>query len=259
MASIELRVDEKVKLSLDLLWLRDHCRCDLCYDHVRSTRKVSVLDIPDDVGFKSHKVENGHLLVDCEFLFLLNDYWFTQFNGFLGNDGHRSDFDFEFLKKFQSKVKSPPTFHLWNKETFTDAVESSCRCSMADYVSDAEVRVRVLKSLHVHGAAFIDGAEPTQDCTESVVRKLFPVHKNFFGEMRTYSEDVGDTNGEFCRIYQKNVSLENIPLIKIRAFIFTNDSTLKFFSLKYFSIFSIRNNFLHDIFSYKGYFSIGIF
>lgn len=68
MASIELRIDEKVKLSLDLLWLRDHCRCDLCYDHVHSNRKVNVLDIPDNVGFESHKVENGHLLVVCEFL-----------------------------------------------------------------------------------------------------------------------------------------------------------------------------------------------
>lgn len=70
---------------------------------------------------------------------------------------------------------------------------------MEDYVSDVEVRVRVLESLHVHGVAFIDDADPTQDCTESVVRKLFPVHKNFFGEMRTFSEELGDsayTNGE---------------------------------------------------------------
>lgn len=72
MASIELKIDEKVKLSLDLLWLRDHCRCDLCYDHVRSNRKVNVLDIPDNVGFESHKVENGHLQVVCEFFSFLS-------------------------------------------------------------------------------------------------------------------------------------------------------------------------------------------
>lgn len=67
MSSFELRIDEKVKINLDLLWLRDHCRCDLCYDHVHSNRKVSVLDIPDDVGFRSHEVESEHLLVVCEF------------------------------------------------------------------------------------------------------------------------------------------------------------------------------------------------
>lgn len=127
---------------------------------------------------------------------------------FPGNDGHQSDYDFEFLKKFQSKVKSPLAFHLWNKETFTDAVESSCRCMMKDYVSDVEVRVQVLKSLQVHGVAFIDGAEPTQDCTEAVVRKLFPVHKTFFGEMRTFSEAQKDlniaayTNGELMAAFQ---------------------------------------------------------
>lgn len=127
---------------------------------------------------------------------------------FPGNDGHQSDYDFEFLKKFQSKVKSPLAFHLWNKETFTDAVESSCRCMMEDYVSDVEARVQVLKSLQVHGVAFIDGAEPTQDCTEAVVRKLFPVHKTFFGEMRTFSEAQKDlnisayTNGELMAAFQ---------------------------------------------------------
>jgi hypothetical protein len=64
-SEIELTL-ETGNIKLDLFWLRDHCRCELCYDHVNYQRKTNILDIPDDVGIMSHVVEGEKLQVVCK-------------------------------------------------------------------------------------------------------------------------------------------------------------------------------------------------
>lgn len=63
---IEIIIDDDKKLKLDLLWLRDHCRCKKCYDHSTFQRKISILDIPDDIGAKSYDLKDGALEIDCK-------------------------------------------------------------------------------------------------------------------------------------------------------------------------------------------------
>lgn len=93
---------------------------------------------------------------------------------------------------------------LWNSETIATPLESSCRVSMRDYMSDPDVSKKVLESLHVYGVAFIDGVQPTQQNTEFVIRQLFPIQKTLFGEMWTFSDakkdhsDTAYTNSEFA-------------------------------------------------------------
>jgi Gamma-butyrobetaine hydroxylase-like, N-terminal len=65
-SEIELELPGGEPFKLDLFWLRDHCRCDKCYDHSTYQRKSSVLDIPDDISTQSHKVQGEKLNVICK-------------------------------------------------------------------------------------------------------------------------------------------------------------------------------------------------
>lgn len=57
---------EGLNLKVDLLWLRDHCRCELCYNEQNSNRIGNLLDIPDDVNTEKFKIENEKLCVVCK-------------------------------------------------------------------------------------------------------------------------------------------------------------------------------------------------
>lgn len=79
-------------LTLDLMWLRDHCRRQLCYDSINSNRRVNVLDIPDDISTKSYNVSDGRLvglqqlvaahavLIDFLFVFASQGWMVTGWN-----------------------------------------------------------------------------------------------------------------------------------------------------------------------------------
>jgi hypothetical protein len=58
--------DQDVPLKLDLLWLRDSCRCELCYDQTTFQRKVSILNISDDIAIKNRLFENDVLKIVCK-------------------------------------------------------------------------------------------------------------------------------------------------------------------------------------------------
>lgn len=63
---IEVALEGDQILKVDLFWLRDHCRCEKCYDHTNYQRKINILDISDDITAKSYKVEHHKLIVICE-------------------------------------------------------------------------------------------------------------------------------------------------------------------------------------------------
>lgn len=65
LAEIEIKIDVDKTISIDLMWLRDHCRCKECYDVATFQRKTSVLELPDDISVKSYAVEEGILRVTC--------------------------------------------------------------------------------------------------------------------------------------------------------------------------------------------------
>lgn len=51
----------------DLMWLRDNCRCEECFEFKILERNLNILDIPDDISCKEHSIESGELLVECKF------------------------------------------------------------------------------------------------------------------------------------------------------------------------------------------------
>lgn len=48
-------------------WLRDHCRCKACYNHVTSQRKISVADIPAEIKANDCQIEGDTLKIVCKY------------------------------------------------------------------------------------------------------------------------------------------------------------------------------------------------
>lgn len=190
-AEIEIIFDDDKRLKLDLFWLRDHCRCENCYDHSTFQRRVSVLDIPEDIKSKSYDFKNGVLKITCKDNILNNNFNNEYF--ILGFDDHQSSYDLDFLIKNQFGHKENLQRRiLWDKNNLDEPLKSSCRCVMRDYMSDPDVSKSVLLNLHRYGVAFIDGVQPTQNHTEFVIRQLFPIHRTLFGDMWTFSDEKRD-------------------------------------------------------------------
>lgn len=56
--------DEPIRVSY--IWLRDHCRCNECYNHETFQRSLSILDVPEDVSPSSYEIRDGALNVLCK-------------------------------------------------------------------------------------------------------------------------------------------------------------------------------------------------
>lgn len=56
-----------LNLSFDVcsFWLRDHCRCSLCYSET-AQRKFNIADIPLDIEPTELKTENGNASITCK-------------------------------------------------------------------------------------------------------------------------------------------------------------------------------------------------
>lgn len=203
---IELALEGGEILKVNLFWLRDHCRCEKCYDQSNHQRKISILDIPDEISTKSHEIQLEKLHVICKLQSSESTNFNFSFIASVGNDDHESFYELDFLiKNHAADDEVFSKLILWDKEALEKPLKSSCRVSMRDYMSDPEVSKKVLESLHLYGVAFIDGVQPTQQNTEFVIRQLFPVHKTLFGEMWTFSDakkDHSDTAYTNSKIVQ---------------------------------------------------------
>lgn len=52
-------------MRLNNTWLRDHCRCENCYDEDLFQRKFTVMDIPEKLTRKACEVTDSKLLIEC--------------------------------------------------------------------------------------------------------------------------------------------------------------------------------------------------
>lgn len=48
------------------IWLRDHCRCALCYNADTNQRKQNLLDIPFDIRPQRVAALDGELRITCK-------------------------------------------------------------------------------------------------------------------------------------------------------------------------------------------------
>lgn len=78
----------------------------------------------------------------------------------------------------------------WTGETIQRY--SYARVSMNDYLVDDQVSRSVVQSLVDYGVAFVEKVPANATFTEIVIKRLFAVHRTYFGEIWTFSDGTGD-------------------------------------------------------------------
>lgn len=58
--------ESKETLKYHNIWLRDHCRCELCYDHDTFQRKFNILDVSHEILWTRNKIEDQQLKIECK-------------------------------------------------------------------------------------------------------------------------------------------------------------------------------------------------
>lgn len=127
----------------------------------------------------------------------LNIYMYT------GSDGHKSLYSIDELHGQQyetySKVEHRP-LTLWSADEIKTK-HPYARVQLADYLADDSVAKSVMASIVRYGLAFVEGATPTKAGTELAVTRLFAVHKTFFGEMWSFSDDKDHSDSAYSKAY----------------------------------------------------------
>jgi hypothetical protein len=188
-------------LDINYFWLRDHCRCEDCYNVNTCQKRLSILDIPEDVRPNSWKLDSGNLSVFCEFSNIELFEKLLSITILSGNDGHKSVYEMDFiLSSTQSKTieifkeeRSRRVF--WTKEIVESSNEIA-RIPLNSLLCHEEMIKSVVESLVKFGVAFIENVPANQQSTEIAIKLIFPIHKTFFGEMWTFSDtnmDHSDT------------------------------------------------------------------
>lgn len=177
--------DETVRVSY--VWLRDHCRCNGCFNHETFQRTFSILDLPRDVKPVSYEIRHE----------ALNVVW---------KDGHSSSYQLEFI--FNSQL---PAYKeslalkylkpvLWDRETITSCPDV-CRVTLNHLLCEDDAVKQLVSSLITYGVAFIERVPANQQSTEMAVKRVFPVHKTLFGEMWTFTDNMDHSDTAYTKNY----------------------------------------------------------
>ncbi|XP_075153503.1 trimethyllysine hydroxylase [Haematobia irritans] len=182
--------DSQEVIKVNYFWLRDHCRCLLCYNTVTKQRKYNLLEIPRNI-----KPEKGGVtyLKDGQ---ILQVKW---------TDGHVSDYDIDFVfssqvEKLQlAKAKSSLKTH-WNLPVVLQN-ERHLRFKLTDLISSEAIVKDYVSALIRFGIAFIDEVPANTTMTEMAIRRVFPVMKTFFGEMFTFTDAADHADTAYSKEY----------------------------------------------------------
>lgn len=88
---------------------------------------------------------------------------------------------------------------LWNAESIKSSAYA--RVSFSDYLCNADVAKQFVQSLITYGVAFIEKVPPNMLTTEVAIKRLFNVHKTFFGEMWTFNDNKTYNDNAYTREY----------------------------------------------------------
>uniref|UniRef100_A0A1I8MHE3 Trimethyllysine dioxygenase, mitochondrial n=1 Tax=Musca domestica TaxID=7370 RepID=A0A1I8MHE3_MUSDO len=162
-------------LKVDSYWLRDHCRCEKCYNARTSQRLFSLVDMPKDLKAKDVTYLKNDTLLEIT--------W---------NDGHVSKYEIDFIvnsqyEKFQEKIKNDKTITKWNVATILKN-KNELDFKLGDLCTSDKTVKNLMSSLIRYGLVFIHDVPPNTTMTEMAVRRLFPVMKTLYGEMFTFAD-----------------------------------------------------------------------
>ncbi|XP_026474281.1 trimethyllysine dioxygenase, mitochondrial [Ctenocephalides felis] len=173
--------DEFAAVRIYLRWLRDHCRCDKCYNKETFQRKLTLLELPSELTIEKLRIDNKQLQI-------------------LWNDKHESDFsilwllenNYEHCQKKLNYLKKT----LWCGDV---EINDFAHANRDDLLADDEVAKKIVASLYQYGIALVHQVNPTECDTELVVKRLFPIQRTLFGDMWTFSDEMTHSDTAYTK------------------------------------------------------------
>ncbi|XP_071552454.1 trimethyllysine dioxygenase, mitochondrial isoform X1 [Panulirus ornatus] len=158
-------------LSLSYSWLRDHCRCHLCYNSFTKQRVYDVCKLPLNIQPAAIKTTQEELELQWP-------------------DGHISKYDYKFL--WQNSYEGRRTSHkvpycTWRAATFPPAHMTTIPVGDLYDPKKAGVR-RVIYSIVRNGFAIISEVPADTKSTCAAIEKVCAIKKTLFGEFWSFSE-----------------------------------------------------------------------
>lgn len=153
------------------IWLRDHCQCDLCYNHITHQRNLDILTVPRDIKPLNSWVSNDQLVVEWA-------------------DKHLSKFSLEWLYKNSYNIQYQKLKNrnvvLWDNtvKLLDDVVDAKA------YLEDENCVKKVLQSLVKFGVGFVKNVPATVDATEEIVTRISHVQRTMFGDMWEFDDNM---------------------------------------------------------------------
>ncbi|XP_050544699.1 trimethyllysine dioxygenase, mitochondrial-like [Daktulosphaira vitifoliae] len=169
--SVDLKFENK-KFSVNIVWLRDSCRCPKCYNSLYSSRITTIDNFLTTTKIKilSYKEDKNTVIVE----------W---------SDGHNSTYDIKWI------------YDIWTPNNQSNILPHYCfgkelgslppKISV-DRVNQTEGQHELVESILKYGVGIIINVQPTVEATEKVVRCLASPQSTLFG---TAMWTVGNKEG----------------------------------------------------------------
>ncbi|CAO1377029.1 unnamed protein product [Diamesa hyperborea] len=154
-----------------LIWLRDNCLCEMCYDPATYTRTIDWDNFDCDVSSKR-----------------------TYFNGksnkleITWQDDHESSFPYEWLMERNFSLENreeylknfyQPERKLWSKEGFVKILKTF---EFKDVIDNDEVLLKWLEALSVNGVAILKNTPSTEQEVKRLGERVRFVKKTHYGD-----------------------------------------------------------------------------
>lgn len=160
------------------IWLRDHCRCEMCFHKITKQRLLDTSSIPLDISPESSVIDNE--------AGMLQVIW---------RDGHRSTYPLSWLHKhsYSPKLFIPDIreIKLWGS-VLAQQLPTTSYTEIMD--GDAGLS-KWLQNINDFGIGFVDGVPVSKKKTEELSRMISHIRETHYGTFWDFSADMahGDT------------------------------------------------------------------
>ncbi|KAJ3294844.1 hypothetical protein HDU79_010352 [Rhizoclosmatium sp. JEL0117] len=155
--------------SFDSVWLRDHCRCPVCFHTETKQRLVDTFEIPLDIQISSATLSQNGKSIEITFQ----------------NDNHKSVFDLDWLRSnsYNPRVATMSedvgrTFKLWGSEI----TKSIPVVDFDKVMAGDEGLAEWLNLIDKFGIAFVQGVPPTPEATEALGCRISFIRETHYGK-----------------------------------------------------------------------------
>ncbi|XP_069696640.1 trimethyllysine dioxygenase, mitochondrial [Periplaneta americana] len=158
-------------IKLNYVWLRDHCRCNTCYNHTTHQRNLDILDIPLNIQPKRSSIQGEELLT-------------------LWPDGHESAYSLDWLWRNSHEVfvnSQIRDVKLWDGYCVEGNI---AKVDVYQYMNTEKGVYDVVKSLVEFGVGIVINVPTTVEATEEVVQQISHVQHTLFGGMWQFSNKL---------------------------------------------------------------------